>query len=260
MADQKDVKKTDSSIEADRQNGTSSYDAFILALTLIALVTLVIFYAPGIPRDAKQIALFVDTLISIVFMFDFFRTLIGAPDKLGYLKWGWIDFLGSLPVWPFFRTFRLWRLIRIVRVLRRTRIRDLWRTFTERRAESTLLIVVLAGILILGFASATIVVYEKPAPGGNITSAQDAIWWSLVSVTTVGYGDRFPVTEQGRTVAVVLMILGIGIFSVFTSYLSSGFIAPGDGKQDDELAQMRARLDAIEQLLQELDQKISERP
>jgi len=59
-------------------------------------------------------------------------------------------------------------------------------------------------------------------------------------------------------VAVLLMILGIGIFSVLTRYLSSGFIAPGGDKHDDELAQMRAKLETIEQLLQELNQKILE--
>ncbi|UCD99679.1 MAG: ion transporter, partial [Chloroflexota bacterium] len=175
MADQKDVKKTDSSIDEDGQYNSSTYDVFILSLTLISLVTIVIFYVPGIPDDAKEIAFFVDTLISIVFMFDFFRTLIRAPDKLGYIKWGWMDFLGSLPALPAFRLFRLWRLVRIARILRRTRIRDLWRAFTERRAESTLLITVLVGIIILGFASAMVVIYEKPAPDGNITSTQDAI-------------------------------------------------------------------------------------
>jgi voltage-gated potassium channel len=126
------------------------------------------------------------------------------------------------------------------------------------------MITVLLVILVLGFASFTIVRFEAPAREANIITATDAIWWSLVSMTTVGYGDRFPVTEQGRLVAVLLMLVGIALFSVLTSYLSSGFIAPekdvargGDG-QEDELAQMRARLEAIEQQLRELNQKLSE--
>jgi voltage-gated potassium channel len=264
MSEQHDTRGTTTSKD-DYDRSNSSYDLFILAVTLISLATMVIFYLPGIGAESKRVALFMDTLFSVVLMFDFFRSLIRAPDKPAYLKWGWMDFLGSLPALPALRLFRLWRLVRVVRILRRTSIRQLWRTFTRRRAESTLMVAVLAMILVLGFASFTIVRFEAPAREANIITATDAIWWSLVSMTTVGYGDRFPVTQQGRLVAVLLMLVGIVLFSVLTSYLSSGFIAPekdkahGGDSQEDELAQMGARLEAIEQQLRELNQKLSER-
>jgi voltage-gated potassium channel len=128
------------------------------------------------------------------------------------------------------------------------------------------MVAVVSVILVLGFASFTIVRFEAPAREANIITATDAIWWSLVSMTTVGYGDRFPVTQQGRLVAVMLMLVGISLFSVLTSYLSRGFIVfekdearERDG-QDDELARMRARLEAIEQQLRELNQRLSEQP
>ena len=257
MAVQNDLSTANISNDEPTRLG-SSYDIFILALTLISLGTLVILVVPGINEEAREVAFFMDTLICLVFLFDFFLTLIRASDKLAYLKWGWMDFLGSLPALPAFRLFRLWRFVRVVRILRRARIRDLWRTFRQRRAESTLLITILLVILVLGFTSAMILMFEGPAPQANITTTKDAIWWSLVSVTTVGYGDRFPVTQQGRLVAVLLMVVGIGLFSVVTSYLSSGFLAPGDNKQDDELARMRVRLEAIEGQLRELNQRLSE--
>jgi voltage-gated potassium channel len=244
MSEQHDTQGTNTYSD-EQERSSSSYDLFILTVTLISLAIMVIFYLPGIGAETKRVAFF-------------------APDKLAYLKWGWLDFLGSLPALPAFRLFRLWRLVRLVRILRRMSIRQLWRTFTRRRAESTLMITVLLVILVLGFASFTIVFFEAPAREANITTAADAIWWSLVSMTTVGYGDRFPVTEQGRLVAVLLMLVGIALFSVLTSYLSSGFIAPekdkarGGDRQEDELAQMRARLEAIEQQLRELNQRLSE--
>jgi voltage-gated potassium channel len=263
MSEQHDTQGTNTYSD-EQERSSSSYDLFILTVTLISLAIMVIFYLPGIGAETKRVAFFLDTLICVILMFDFFRSLIRAPDKLAYLKWGWLDFLGSLPALPAFRLFRLWRLVRLVRILRRMSIRQLWRTFTGRRAESTLMITVLLVILVLGFASFTIVFFEAPAREANITTAADAIWWSLVSMTTVGYGDRFPVTEQGRLVAVLLMLVGIALFSVLTSYLSSGFIAPekdkarGGDRQEDELAQMRARLEAIEQQLRELNQRLSE--
>jgi voltage-gated potassium channel len=216
MSEQHDTKSTITSRD-EYEWSNSSYDLFILTVTLISLATMVIFYLPGIGAETKRVAFFIDTLISVVLMFDFFRSLIRAPDKLAYLKWGWLDFLGSLPALPAFRLFRVWRLVRAVRILRRMSIRQLWHTFTKQRAESTLMITVLLVILVLGFASFTIVFFEASAREANITTAADAIWWSLVSMTTVGYGDRFPVTQQGRLVAVLLMLVGIALFSVSTS-------------------------------------------
>jgi len=101
-------------------------------------------------------------------------------------------------------------------------------------------------------------VAELRAPEANITSTTDAIWWSIVSVTTVGYGDRFPVTFSGRVVAIFLMVGGIGLVSVLTSFLSNAFIGAGDDEQHAELQQIRQELAEIRQMLQELSQNRQE--
>ena len=62
---------------------------------------------------------------------------------------------------------------------------------------------------------------ERAAEGANITSFSDAIWWALASVTTVGYGDRFPVTDEGRLIAAFLLIVGIGLFGALTALLAA---------------------------------------
>ena len=236
----------------------SNYDLFMLGISLIALLLVIIYYIPGIPEPAQDIAYTMDVAVSFVFMFDFLRSLVKASNKLAYLKWGWLDFLGSLPSLPIMRLFRIWRIFQVARALRQTPLRDLLQVLTTRRAESSLLIFILVAFVTLGFSSFAVLAFEGTNPAANISSATDALWWAIVTTTTVGYGDRFPITNPGRIVAILLMIIGIGLFSVLTSYLSSAFRAPGDSQQQAEITRVHAELQEIKQLVQELNQKLAE--
>ena len=82
------------------------------------------------------------------------------------------------------------------------------------------------GILVLEFGSLEILHVEQNAPGANITSASDALWYTIVTISTVGYGDRYPVTNEGRVVGSLIIIVGVGIFGTFTGYLANLFLAP----------------------------------
>src|SRR5262249_37822905 len=88
-------------------------------------------------------------------------------------------------------------------------------------------------------------------PGGNIRTPQDALWWAFATITTVGYGDRFPVTTEGRMIAAVLMTAGGGIFGSFTGLVASWIMRPStkDGQQDSELTKLREDVAAIQQHL-----------
>jgi len=243
---------------SDQEKNHSNYDLFILALTLISFVVMGFLLIPFVSDASRQVLLFMDFLISLIFMGDFFRSLIKAPSKLAYLKWGWMDFLGSLPAWPIFRIFRIVRLVRAIRILRRTSVKELWHSFTTRRAESSLLITALLAIILLGFSALAVLEFEQFAQDANIWTAEDAIWWSLVSVTTVGYGDRFPVTSSGRVVAILLMTAGIGLFGIITSYLSSLFIAPVEDEPQDDVAHLKTELAEVKQLLRDLHARLPE--
>lgn len=73
------------------------------------------------------------------------------------------------------------------------------------------------------FSSIAILQFET-LPNSNIKTAGDAIWWSYVTITTVGYGDKYPVTPEGRIIAAMLMTVGVGLFGTFTAYISSWFV------------------------------------
>jgi voltage-gated potassium channel len=93
----------------------------------------------------------------------------------------------------------------------------------QNRIKGTFTAAILITLLIVIFSSISILIVEK-SPDSNITTAEDAIWWALVTVTTVGYGDKYPVTTEGRLIAVILMFTGVGLFGVFTGYISSLFV------------------------------------
>ena len=90
--------------------------------------------------------------------------------------------------------------------------------------QGTLTSVLIIAVLLIIFSSIAILQVEHD-PKSNIKTASDALWWAYVTITTVGYGDRYPVTEEGRILAAVLMTAGVGLFGTFTAYISSLFVA-----------------------------------
>ena len=82
------------------------------------------------------------------------------------------------------------------------------------------------GILVLEFGSIEILYVEQNAPGANITSASDALWYTIVTISTVGYGDQYPVTNEGRVIGSLIIVVGVGIFGTFTGYLANLFLSP----------------------------------
>jgi voltage-gated potassium channel len=104
-------------------------------------------------------------------------------------------------------------------------------------------------LAIIFVCSALVLSFEIHAKGSNIHSFGDALWWAIVTVTTVGYGDKFPVTAGGRGVATVLMFVGIGLIGVLTATVASYFV---EQSADDDRAELAERLDRIESMLIEL--------
>lgn len=139
------------------------------------------------------------------------------------------------------------RLLRLTRVgtvlangLRRAR-----RVLTHRGLHFVLFA---AFLLVVGMAALELA-FEHGAPGASIRNYGDALWWAIVTVTTVGYGDKVPVTAGGREVAVVLMFVGIGLIGVITATVASFFVEEG---ADRDKSQLEARLDRIEAMLAKL--------
>ena len=140
------------------------------------------------------------------------------------MKWGWIDLVSSIPSLEYMRAGRAIRLIRILRILRAFRsTRHLIQHVFKSRTRGTLATAAIIAVLTIIFSSISILEVEHD-PESNIKTAEDAIWWSYVTITTVGYGDKYPVTTEGRIIAAILMTVGVGLFGTFTAFLASWFV------------------------------------
>jgi voltage-gated potassium channel len=228
------------------------YQMFMFGLGVYVLLALAAQTFLHLSQSTNAILDHLDDGICLIFFFDFFVSLFTARSKLGYLKWGWIDLLSSIPMVDMFRAGRVARIIRILRAFRGVRsARFVADYLIHHRANGAFFGVALLSILLVLFSSIAILQFENTAES-NIRTPQDALWWAFTTVTTVGYGDKFPVTTEGRMIAAVLMTAGVGIFGSFTGLVASWILTPSkkDGHQDSELSKLREDVAAIHQHLE----------
>ena len=205
----------------------NAYNIFILVLTVFSLALMVLLLLP-LSEAERQLLTLYDNIICIVFLIDFAMNLAGAKPKSAYFVGarGWLDLLGSIPtfgVLPFtalFRLARLSRLARITRLLRGQAGKDLVLDVLRNRSQYATFITILLAGMVLSVSSILVLEFESRG-GGNITTGGDAIWWGLVTITTVGYGDFYPITFLGRLTGVFVMFAGIGIIGALASILAS---------------------------------------
>ncbi|MGH9121363.1 MAG: ion transporter, partial [Acidimicrobiales bacterium] len=170
-----------------------------------------------------------------------------APARGKFLRTHVLDLV--IVVVPFLRPFRALRFLRFVRV--GGVVGEALKRAKHLLTEHDLHYVLLATVVIIFAGSAAELMFEKNALGSNIHTFGDAIWWALVTVTTVGYGDRYPVTAAGRAVAVLLMLIGIGLLGVITANVAAYFVSR-ERSSDPSLTDLEARLERIESLLENL--------
>ena len=219
----------------------------VLALAMIPLIVLplVMDLSPG-PESA---VLAIDYLIWAVFAAEYAIKLYLAPNRRQFVARHLPDLI--IVVVPMLRPLRVLRSVRLLRFLRLTLLTGLAakglreaRSILRHRGLNWVLLIVLVLNLI---AAAMVLEFEGGNPAANIDSYPDALWWAVTTITTVGYGDRFPMSSAGRAVAIVLMIAGIAMFGVITATIAAYFV---EQKAEEDLAsrldQIMERLDRIE--------------
>lgn len=254
---------------ADSEYDGLIYDSFILSLSLLAIanlsITIISFFQP----DIVTVVVAVNLFLSAVFFGDFLYRLFTADRKWQYLiyKGGWADFISSVPV-PGMKVFRLYRIVMTGKRLRQYKAERMADELSARRAEGALYTIILWIIMIIEIGSILILHVERLADNASILSAMDAIWWSFVTITTVGYGDLYPVTYTGRVIGIILMVSGVGVFATLAGFLSTKLITPkehtdmpsGDAsatyeqKFDDLLARLDAQHEMTTLILRRLEQ------
>ena len=196
----------------------------VLFLSIYVLFALMVDTFFKLPHEVSHLLTIIDDLICIVFLYDFILRFSKSKNKVKFMHWGWIDLLSSIPALHILRVGRALRLVRLLRILRAFRsTRHIIHHIFRRKTEGALTIAAIIAVLMVLFSSIAILQVETD-PDSNIKTAEDAIWWAYVTITTVGYGDKYPVTTEGRLIAALLMSVGIALFGIFTAYLAAWFV------------------------------------
>lgn len=199
-------------------------DVLVILLSIYLLGSLLVDAIFQLPQETRSLLQIFDFFICAVFFLDFCIQFYNAENKLKFMKWGWVDLIASIPMVDFLRLGRLVRLVRILRIIKAFKsVKAFMDSFFLNKAKGTMdsaLIIAFMMIII----SSIIILQVETAPESNISTAGDALWWAFVTITTVGYGDLYPVTLEGRLVAVILMTTGVGLFGIFTAFVASWFV------------------------------------
>lgn len=204
-----------------------TYNIIMATLSIIVAINLVVQLSKNLSYEAQKTLLLIDNTIWIIFVIDYFVRLYKSKNKKKFIKRNIIDLASIIPFNSIFVVFRALNIIKIgrianlaeiIKILRIISVSGrLKRNFDEFIKTNNFNYTLIIVFIIILVGSVTISIVEKIDIG-------DAVWWSIVTVTTVGYGDIYPVTPMGRFVASILMILGIGFISSLTSTLSTYFI------------------------------------
>lgn len=230
--------------ERDAAEHLGLLDVLTLILSVYVLVALLIQATVKLSAETVQILRWMDWVVCAVFLTDFVVRFHRATSKPQFLKWGWIDFVSSLPV-NIFQVGRVVRIIRVFRILRAFRsMKNLLTFFLAHRKFTSFAAVAASSLCVMVF-SAIAVLNVEDSPEANIKDTGDALWWAFVTMTTVGYGDKYPMSTEGRIIACVLMTAGAGLFATLTGLIASMFLQ--SRTNESELKQLAQEVQTLAQ-------------
>ena len=230
------------------------WDWLVLVVAVVSLLLVLLETFLHVPPGVLSLLRTVDTLSCVIFLIDVFVRWKRERWSVNYWRWAWLDVIASIPFEPAFRSLqaiRIYRFIRLIRVLKKLS------TLTSGTSlnEKLLALPGVAFVMVL-FSTMLMVEVERSAPNATIKTGGDALWWALTTVTTVGYGDTFPVTTEGRIIAAVMMLIGIALFGSMSAIVTSKLILPKETRDHEELRQeMRALHAEIKELRRHLPDK-----
>ena len=255
------------------QSSVSLADLLLASLAIVAFALALLELSGVLSSSAEmpRLLVFIDAAICGFFFLDFLRSLFKAENKWHYLRtWGWFDLVSSIPVIAIPGAalgyapvaMRLARLARVLRAIRSVRMLIL---LARRDRSGAVLTGILLFSIVISVGSCIGVLWAETRPDlppaiaakVSLDTADEVLWWAVVTCSTVGYGDATPVTTAGRIFAFGLMVVGIGAFATVTSTLGLliGKLRDPKPQGQDEI---QVRLDRMEQRLQEVLDRVTQ--
>lgn len=209
----------------------------MMAVVVASLIALLIPVFADLPPRLDVMFVVFDWLLWLIFTAEFWTRWYIAMERRTFVKHNLIDLtVVALPMFPAVRALRLARLVRIGAV--GARVIDQSESIVKRSNTKYAIGVALIIVLL-----AAVMVWSVENPQSSIHTINDALWWAVATVTTVGYGDKFPSSPEGKGVAIALMVLGIAVFGLVSATLASLFV---EGETQDEYEELREGLSRLE--------------
>lgn len=242
-------------IDEELRQRLNPWDWLVLVVAVVSLLLVLLETFLRIPGNVLPLLRDLDRLSCLIFLADIIVRWRREKWAASFWSWGWIDLLASIPFDPAFRSLqaiRIYRFVRLIRVLKKLN------TLTSGTSLNEKLLALPGIALVMVFFSTMLMVeVERAAPNATIKSGGDALWWALTTVTTVGYGDMYPVTTEGRIIAAVLMLIGIALFGAMSAIVTSKLILPKETRDHEEL---RHEIRALHAEIRELRRHLPDKP
>jgi voltage-gated potassium channel len=216
-------------------------DGPMMVITILWLPVLIIPLLTPVHGTVASTFAIIDYTVWALFAVEYLAKFGLAPDRKQFFRTHILDLV--IVAVPFFRPARVGRLVNLGRLGRVGLVTaDILDRGKKILTHKGVHFVMLAVAVIVFVAAGLVTIAERSAKGANIHDFGQGIWWAVVTVTTVGYGDRYPVTPFGQGVAVMLMLVGIGLIGVLTATVASYFVDQKTDKLEDRLERMEGLL------------------
>lgn len=229
--------------ETDTRAGRA-FDLFVQSLIIFSISVFAIETLPDLTLGTLEILRYLEVVIVIIFTFEYLLRLIVSKNKIGFIFsfWGIIDLLAIVPFYliafgldldlVFLRTLRLFRLVRIIKLARYSK------SFTRimlafKIAKEDLLVAFGATSIMLIIASFGIYIFENPVQPDKFSSVFHSLWWALATLTTVGYGEIYPITLGGKVFTGLILMIGLGIVALPAGIIASSLTEAREQLESD---------------------------
>lgn len=228
-------------VEINDNNKSKYFAFFIQALILLSIVTFSIETMPNLKPQTKLILQNIEIFSVVVFTIEYLLRIYVADSKPRFVFsfFGIIDLLAILPFYLSFgvdlRSLRALRFLRLFRVLKLVRYNRAINHFTRAisTAKEEIFLFIFVTLILIYFSAIGIYYFENQAQPDHFSSIFDSLWWAIITLTTVGYGDVYPITVGGKIFTFFILMIGLGIVAIPTGIISSALTKSIDKKEDE---------------------------
>ena len=226
--------------ESDTRAGRT-FDTVVLSVIVGGLVVDGVATLEGLGPSVNQVLVLTSTAVTTLFVIEYLLRLATAPKRWRYMTsfYGIVDLVAILPTLlgldlRALRAFRLFRLLRLLKITRAKALNRFGKALWTVKDEGLIFLFTTAVVLYL--AAAGIYHFEHEAQPDVFGSIPESLWWAVATLTTVGYGDAYPVTAGGRLFTAVILLCGMGIVAVPAGLVATALTRAGrtDAATDDK--------------------------